>query len=657
MNCARFLWVHFQLLDLCDAATDLEVRETLWNLPEGMIATYTRILEKIARTRTNKALAQQVFKWIVCAKRPMSLAELAEAVAFKSTDTFWSQDKVPKPERLYEACGNLVVINEKDKTVRLAHHTVQQFLLELPQRAVECFHIPLPQAEIEVGEICVAYLLFSDFERQIAVSNHDVLAVSRIPEPKAIGKQATSQSSLNNLTSSMFQVRNYFRSHTPSRPVDFDFSRFAKLKMPPSQTLQEKYLFLDYAIQNWIGHTLAFSESNTSMWGAFRKLALDKRLPFDIRPWNNINELGKKPYATFIQWAASAHHLPLLKLLPQNFYIAGELFLQAIRNGNPKIVELMATKGADLETKGEYGQTALHWAAENGHTATVELLMNQGADFEAEDQFGETALQKAIKNEHMTIVEMLLANKTDLEAENEQTLLFWAVQNGHAATVDLLVAKGANLEARDWNGSMALHYAAINGHTKIVQLLLSNEAYLEAKDEFEKTALHYAAEKGHTKIIELLMIKGASLEAKTLNGSTALHYAVENGHTNITELLMIKGANLETKNLFKKTALHYAAENGHTRIVELLIIKGANLEAKDMSGETALHYAAKNGHTKIVELLMSEGADIHARDEYGRTMLQLATENNHLEIIELLKAETTKRTKRNSHKTERRSPT
>lgn len=194
----------------------------------------------------------------------------------------------------------------------------------------------------------------------------------------AIEKQVTSQSGLNNLASSVFQVRNHFRSHTPLRPMDFDFSRFAKLKTPPSQTLQEKYLFLDYAVQNWIGNTSAYSEDGTSMWGQFRKLALDKRLPFDIRPWDNINELGKKPYAAFVQWAASAHHLPLLKLLPQNCYIVEELFLQAIRNDNPKIVELLATNGAGLEAIDEYGQTALNRAVKNRHVATVELLVDQG---------------------------------------------------------------------------------------------------------------------------------------------------------------------------------------------------------------------------------------------------------------------------------------
>ncbi|MCJ1267662.1 hypothetical protein MMC22_007548 [Lobaria immixta] len=329
-----FLWVHFQLLELCDAVTDFEVRETLWNLPQGMIATYTRILEKIARKKSQKDLSQQVFKWIVCAKRPMSLAELAEAVAFKSTDTFWSQDKIPKPGRLYEACGNLVAVNKEDETVRLAHHTVQKFLLEPPQRAVEFFHIPLPQADREVGEICVAYLSFSDFETQIAVSNRKILPVGSIPEPMSIGKQVTSQSRLNNVASSMFQVQNCFRSRTPLlQPMDFDFSRFAKLRMPPSQTLHEKYRLLGYVVQSWIGHTSAFSESNTSKWGSFKKLALDKGLPFDIRPWADINELGKKPYAAFVQWAVSANHLPLLQLLPQNCYIAEELLLQAIRNG------------------------------------------------------------------------------------------------------------------------------------------------------------------------------------------------------------------------------------------------------------------------------------------------------------------------------------
>ena len=82
----RFLWVHFQFVDLCEATSDFSIRETLRNLPKGMAKTYARVLRKIGGSQPNMVLAQRIFKWVVCAKRPLLITELGEAIAFGPTD-------------------------------------------------------------------------------------------------------------------------------------------------------------------------------------------------------------------------------------------------------------------------------------------------------------------------------------------------------------------------------------------------------------------------------------------------------------------------------------------------------------------------------------------------------------------------------------------
>jgi ankyrin repeat protein len=42
-------------------------------------------------------------------------------------------------------------------------------------------------------------------------------------------------------------------------------------------------------------------------------------------------------------------------------------------------LKLMLEKGAELESKDDYGRTPLSHAAENGHGAVVKLLMEWGA--------------------------------------------------------------------------------------------------------------------------------------------------------------------------------------------------------------------------------------------------------------------------------------
>lgn len=289
-----------------------------------MTATYTKILEKIATNRANMVLAQKMFKWIVCAKRPMLLAELTEAVAFKATDTSWNKEKVPDAARLYQAGGNLVVVDERDDTIRLAHHTVQQFLLNLPehQSAIATpFHFQLSEADSEAGEICVAYLSFADFERQISTLRPDnAMPVVTLPLPTAILERTTSKVGLNFGVSRLFKFAHYLRtgqhSEESEKTVDINFSKYAKVKVQPPQKMQEQYLFLSYAIENWLGHTSNLSMDNTHIWESFKKLAIDKPLPFDIRPWGDVNVSDIKTYKILFRWASNADHMSLMRLVP-----------------------------------------------------------------------------------------------------------------------------------------------------------------------------------------------------------------------------------------------------------------------------------------------------------------------------------------------------
>lgn len=155
-------------------------------------------------------IAQRIFKWVVCAKRPLLLAKVAEAVALKLTDRSRDADKMPNHSRLIQACRNLVVFDEDDEAVRLAHHTVQQFLLQPPTNgSAPGLQFQLEQADVEVGEICVAYLSFSDFERQITISNpENLLPISAVPGPSAILDRATTTLGLRGVTTSMSKFGN-----------------------------------------------------------------------------------------------------------------------------------------------------------------------------------------------------------------------------------------------------------------------------------------------------------------------------------------------------------------------------------------------------------------------------------------------------------------
>jgi len=66
-------------------------------------------------------------------------------------------------------------------------------------------------------------------------------------------------------------------------------------------------------------------------------------------------------------------------------------------------------KGADIDAKGDGGQTALHWACEKGHGLAAEMLCRCGARLNLVTKHGSTALHLASRRGHLELVKVLLA--------------------------------------------------------------------------------------------------------------------------------------------------------------------------------------------------------------------------------------------------------
>src|SRR6516164_5773347 len=60
--------------------------------------------------------------------------------------------------------------------------------------------------------------------------------------------------------------------------------------------------------------------------------------------------------------------------------VISDSFYGACRNGHTAVAAALLGRGADVNAKGVFGGTALHWAAINGHKDTVAFLLARGAD-------------------------------------------------------------------------------------------------------------------------------------------------------------------------------------------------------------------------------------------------------------------------------------
>jgi hypothetical protein len=125
--------VAFQLDEGCGAMSEADILTTLSNFPKDLVETYQRILLRIQRSKSGTcklSTAQKIFTWIICARRPLSIDELKEAIIFTPEDNFLDGKKVPiNQSQLLHACGNLVLFDQEDCTVLLAHYKAQQSLL------------------------------------------------------------------------------------------------------------------------------------------------------------------------------------------------------------------------------------------------------------------------------------------------------------------------------------------------------------------------------------------------------------------------------------------------------------------------------------------------------------------------------------------------
>ena len=98
--------------------------------------------------------------------------------------------------------------------------------------------------------------------------------------------------------------------------------------------------------------------------------------------------------------------------------VLSDAMFAAARNGHTEVVEYLLDHGAQVDAKGVFGATGLHWAAINGHRETVELLIARGANLAIRDErFDATPEGWANEGGHTDLATLLAGRITDGESE------------------------------------------------------------------------------------------------------------------------------------------------------------------------------------------------------------------------------------------------
>ena len=168
----------------------------------------------------------------------------------------------------------------------------------------------------------------------------------------------------------------------------------------------------------------------------------------------------------------------------------------------------------------------VHDAASRGDLAAIEALLVEGAEIDARGEDGETPLIRAILEGHADVAELLIVHGADVMVRNERGLtpLHAAAYSGSAEAVRLLLDHGAALEDRaNVSGATPLMLAAEENHVAVAELLLVRGADLSIPDREGATPLTQAWAKQRNEMVRLLKRHGATCQPVEFLGSEDYH--------------------------------------------------------------------------------------------------------------------------------------
>jgi ankyrin repeat protein len=473
MTLTRFRWVFCQLETLRQCLPQ-SVRRTLNELPESLDETYERVMTGIKKT--NQVHAYRMLQCLTVAVRPLSVAELAELLAF---DFDVANNGIPKlksdwrwedhEQAVLSTCSSLITVvpGHGSPIVQFSHFSVKEFLmsdrLARTTRDISQYHISLSDAHMVLTQACLGVLLQDpDTKNENGADNG--------PLARYAAKNCVTHAQVENVAS---RVRNgmeylfdpykpYFEAWVQLHDVDDDSISFGTVSDPEPGARPLYYAAL-CGFHELVEHLIFKYPQYASARGG---------------------RLG-----TALHMASFAGHL--------------------------QIVRSLLRHGVTVDVQGNANCTPLRWASQSGHHNIVQCLLDHGADVNSQEDDHSTPLDWAAYGGHVDVVRVLLEHNADVHAKDNggHTPLHSATwgstfKGDHPQVVRLLLEHGANSNARNTEHWTPLHTMSMGLHQNldIVRILLEHGADVDAEDEEGRTPWQVAvdSERGQGEIARLL---------------------------------------------------------------------------------------------------------------------------------------------------------
>jgi len=269
---------------------------------------------------------------------------------------------------------------------------------------------------------------------------------------------------------------------------------------------------------------------------------------------------------------------------------------------------------------------------------TVRLLVKQGADVNSQGSDGATALLWIAQADDLETADALLKAGAKVAAPNALgiTPAYVAAEHGNAAMLRRLLDAGASVTTTDSAGDTLLMAAVRAGNPDAVQLLLDRGAPVnEAEPQYAHTALMWAVRSDDVPIMKLLISKGATINAATRIGGKPVARPPGTGGGSHGVGIVRSGVPPQGEQQPTPggmTALLLAARDGHLEAAKLLAEVGADVNLADPNGMTPLLMALTNGQIDVAKFLLEHGADHKRADWWGRQPLWAAVDIRNLAV-------------------------
>ena len=469
----RFRWVFCQL-DTLRQCLPSSVRPTLEQLPESLDETYERIVVDIKKA--NKGQAYCMLQCLAVAIRPLSVAELAELLAFEFDAT---KGGIPKlnadwrwedhEQAVLSTCSSLITIvpaddDRKSPIVQFSHFSVKEFLmsdrLSMLSKDISRYHIILEDANTLIASACLGVLLQDPV-------NENVPATA--PLARYAAEHWVTHAQVEDVAS---RVRDGMEQlFDPDRPY---FSAWVKL------------------------------------------------FDVDTPHWAEDSHMKKLPGAAPLYYAARCGFHGMVEHLvlkyPQYANAIGGQAGTALHTssceGHMAVVRSLLKCGVDVDAPGRWNMSPLQLTSSRGHVNVVEYLLDHGADpnFRANERYI-TSLRRAAVWCCLEIVRVLLERHADPNAQDNEgltamhaALLYGDSKGDYPQVVRLLLKYGANLNARDNLLRTPLHIVSdsssyaestrlgLSVRLEIARILLLDGADVDAQDQEGRSPLQASKE-------------------------------------------------------------------------------------------------------------------------------------------------------------------